>query len=276
MPEPSLGELQRMLFPLIRAADGVVPALRTGGLSRRRLAEVIVGDDLLGAVGRVGIYANMYFLRLQDALREAFPKLRAALGDEGFSGLCADYLEAHPSRHPSLRFLGDRLAAFLAGPGVARPRCPPLPVWAADLAALEWARYDLFDAADVPLLRLVDLQVMPPEAFATLPLHLAPGSRLLAVGHAVEQVWRTLHQQQQQPADIPARSGHLLLWRQDTFVYHRRIDEREAALLNDVCSGTQFGPLCERIATEAPDPAQAAFRLLARWARDGLLAAPPS
>jgi hypothetical protein len=33
-------------------------------------------------------------------------------------------------------------------------------------------------------------------------------------------------------------------------------------------SGTQFGPLCERIAAEELDPAQAAFRLLARWATD--------
>jgi hypothetical protein len=115
---------------------------------------------------------------------------------------------------------------------------------------------------------------MPPENFATLPMQLAPGSRLLAVEHPVEEVWRTLHQQLQ-PADVAVRPGHLLLWRQDTFVYHRRIDAREAALLDDVRSGTQFGPLCERIATEEPDPAQAAFRLLARWATDGLLAAPP-
>jgi hypothetical protein len=272
MPEPSLAELQRLLLPLIRGADGVIPALRTAGVSRRRLAELIDGDDRLGAVGRVGIYADMYLLRLQEALRDAFPKLRAALGDDGFGDLATDYLETHPSRRPSLRFLGDRLAAFLADPGAARPRCPPLPAWAADLAALEWTRYDVIDAADSPLLTLAHLQAMPPDAFATLPLQLAPASRLLAVQHSVEQVWRTL-QQQQSLADVPARSGRLLVWRQDTFVYHRRVDDQEAALLDEVRSGTRLGPLCERIAAGAPDPAQVAFRLLARWASDGLLAA---
>jgi hypothetical protein len=272
MPEapPSLRALESTLFALIRGPDGVTAALKANRISLRRLAALVDGDDRLGAARRVGIYADMYFLRLQDVLREAFPRLRAVLGDDDFGAMCTDYLDACPPRHPSLRFLGDRLAAFLAAPADARPRTPELPAWAADLAALEWARYDVFDAADAPLWTMPDLQALAPAAFATLPLRLAPGHRRVAVNHAVEEIWRALHKQQ--PASAPApRAGSLMVWRQETIVYHRRLDGPEAALLDQLAAGTSFGAICEQIARQASDPAAVAFKLLARWTGDGLL-----
>jgi hypothetical protein len=54
-------------------------------------------------------------------------------------------------------------------------------------------------------------------------------------------------------------------------VYHRRPDALEAELLDQLAAGTHFGAVCEQIADRAPDPAQAAFTLLARWVGDGLL-----
>jgi hypothetical protein len=271
MPEPpSLRELERTLFALIRAPDGVAAGLRPAGVSRRRLAALIDGDERLGPLGRVGIYADMYFRRLQDVLHQTFPKLRALLGDDAFGALCTDYLDACPSRHASLRFLGDRLPAFLSVSTSTRPHCRPLPSWFADLAALEWARYDVFDAADDPLRTMAQLQGLDPRAFATLPLRLARAHRRVSVGHAVENVWRSLHQQQP-PATADARHGQLLVWRQDTSVYHRRLDDLEAALLDQLASGTTFGAVCEQIAGQTPDPAPMAFKLLARWASDGLL-----
>jgi hypothetical protein len=277
MPDaPSLRELERTLFALIRAPDGVGPAMRARRLSKRRLAEIIAGDDRLDATGRVEIYADMYFLRLQDVLREAFPKLRAVLGDDAFGALCSDYLHTHPSRHPSLRQLGDRLAAFLAGPADRRPRCPAPPAWAADLAALEWARYDVFDAADAPLLAMPDLAALPPEAFATLLIQLAPGHHLVRLQHPVHTVWRAISKQQPVPEAGPSATT-LLVWRQENFVYHRPLDAREAGLLARAAGGIEFGAVCETIADapapgDAPeDPAHAAFQLLARWVGDGLL-----
>jgi hypothetical protein len=267
---PSLGELQRLLFALIRAPEGVPAALKATGISRRCLAGLVDADERLTAAGRAAIYADMYFLRLQEVLREMFPRLRALLGDDHFAGLCTDYLDACPSQHPSLRFLGDRLAAFLVGPAERRPRSPRLPAWAADLAALEWARYDVFDDADAPLWTTAGLQKLPPTAFATLPLRLAPAHRRVPVAHAIEDVWRALHRQLP-PGEARPRPGQLLVWRQDKLVFHRRPDPLEAALLDQLAAGTSFGAVCEQIADRSPDPAQAAFTLLARWAADGLL-----
>lgn len=266
---PSLRELQRQLFALIRAPGGVGDGLERLGLDEDALDAVVDGDDRLSAAGRVGIYADMYFLRLLDVLRGAFPKLAVALGDDAFAALAAEYLEAHPSRHPSLRHLGDRLPAFMREQGGA------LPPWAADLAALEWQRYDVFDEADAPLLTMERLRALPPTAFATLPIRLVPACRVLPAGFAVEEVWRAL-KADEAPPDMPAQDRTLLVWRQDTSVYHRAVEALEAELLPLARAGTTLGLLCERVAAqlEGDTAAQAVFRIVARWTSDGLLVEP--
>lgn len=276
---PSLRELERLLFGLIRAPDGVEPALAARGLSAAALAAVVAGDDRLSPLGRVGIYADMYFLRLLDVLRGAFPKLVTALGDDLFAAVATDYLDACPSRHPSLRHLGDRLAAFLRGPDDVRPHIEAgvLEPWAADLAALEWARYDVFDEADAPVLSLAALQALPPDRFPALPLKLIPAHRRLASDYPVEALWRALGDDQDEVAAPEAAPRHLLVWRQDGAVYHRAVDEREASLLARVPGGLPFGALCEELAArDESTAAETAFHLLARWTSDGLLCDGPA
>ena len=296
MPDaPSLRALERQLFALIRAPDGVEQALadrRIPGLTRRSLQRLLPGDGRLDGLGRLGIYAEMYFLRLQEVLRESFPKLATVTApvtsadESAFNALCTDYLDANPSRHPSLRHLGDRLPAFLGRPAAERPRCPELPDWAADLAELEWQRYDVFDEADAELLSMARLQALPPQCFPSLPIHLIPAHRRVTVEHAVEDVWRSINKSGHTTATFEEperRSGQLLIWRQDNFVYHRRVAASELAPLAAAAAGTTFAEVCEVIAADleraaeagapAEDPAKASFALLARWATDGLLQA---
>ncbi len=278
MPEPpSLRQLQQQLFALFRAPDGVEAALDSIGLSELELCQVVEGDARLSGLGRVGIYADMYFLRLRDVLRETFPKLAAALGDERFSAVVADYLQAHPSRHPSLRYLGQHLPAFLAASRERRPPSPELPAWAADLAALEWHRYDVFDAEDVPLLTLESLRGLAADGFGALSIQLATCCRILPVQHAVEAVWRTLRDEAP-VADVSQRSHSLLVWRQGLTVYHRPLEPLEAGVLELAEDGTTVAAICERVATDLAGgdavAAQTAFGLIGRWVTDELLVAP--
>src|SRR4029077_19404566 len=100
-----------------------------------RIEAAIVGDERASAIERLDVYANMYFFRILDALRGDYPKVLAVVGDDAFHNLATDYLQAHPSRHPSLRFVGAALPAFLRGHALAGPR-----PWLPGLAPLEWAR----------------------------------------------------------------------------------------------------------------------------------------
>src|SRR5262245_61237926 len=47
--------------------------------------------------GRLRIYREMYFLRIEDALGADYPSLKRRLGAGRFGTLCRAYIRAHPS-----------------------------------------------------------------------------------------------------------------------------------------------------------------------------------
>src|SRR4051812_11219845 len=73
----------------------------------------IVGDDRLDAGARLGVYARMYGARLIDVLFEDYPRVAALVGQDRFTGLARQYVAAHPSTHPSLRWFGRRFPDVL-------------------------------------------------------------------------------------------------------------------------------------------------------------------
>src|SRR5271156_2015518 len=107
---PRLRDLQRLLYRLITASDGVSEglaadsALKAGGLN-----EIIAGDERMGSADRLGIYADAYFFRLLDVCKEDFPATVAAIGEGEFHNLITGYLMAYPSDSPSVLYVGSHL-----------------------------------------------------------------------------------------------------------------------------------------------------------------------
>jgi Putative DNA-binding domain len=293
---PALAELQQRFFELVTAREGVAKELELRGLSPETLAAIIAGDARATAVDRLDVYANMYFFRILDVLRSDYPKLLAVLGDGAFHNLATEYLQAHPSRHPSLRFVGASMASFVEGHALARPR-----PWLVELAALEWARVDVFDRADQAPLAREDLMAIEPEDFATLPLVAIAACDLVPAAWAVEDLWRTLearsepegqaeraqgelaneddhagHAHGEDVSPEPALAGHaILVWRRGVVVSHRTVDARERRALEHLRAGTTFGALCTALVDEdSSDDAAAGYaaRLLGQWLADELLA----
>ena len=88
-----LAETQAWFYELVTARAPVVETVAARGPEARRLLEEIVnGDARSPAVARVEIYADMYFARLRDVLRDEYPKTRGLLGPSAFHDLVADYL----------------------------------------------------------------------------------------------------------------------------------------------------------------------------------------
>jgi hypothetical protein len=218
-------------------------------------------------VARLDIYANMYFFRIRDVLRDEYPKTVIQLGDDGFHNLVTDYLVACPPDHPSLREAGARLPAFLAAHPAARDR-----PWLAELARLERARLELVDAADAPAVALAELERIPPERFGALRLRLVASHALLENRFAIAPLWRASEPPSDPPAPVPAA---LLVWRRrDLDVYHRAVDAEEATCLRRLGrEDVTFEDLCATLAVGRTDEVAAvrAFELVARWAADGLL-----
>jgi hypothetical protein len=269
-----LDTIQRHLSRLIRAPEGVRPGLaESGDADGRALRSLLRGDERLGAEERLEVYANAYFLRIHDVLCEDFGALHAGLGPEWFHDLVTAYLPVHPPRQPSIRFAGDRLASFLADAEEALPFRRRFP-WAADLAKLEWALVDAFDAADASVVHREELASIPPDQWAELRFVFQPALQLLDLGWPVQGLRGTWDREESCDASgIEPRREPVAVWRHDEQVCHRALEPQEAAALELARDAGSFGSLCERLATEIGESAapERAAGLLARWLADGLV-----
>src|SRR2546427_6051753 len=136
---------------------------------------------------RSTLFPYTTLFRSLDCLAEDFPKTLAAVGPVRFHNLVTDYLLRHPSEHPSLRYLGQRLPRFIA----THPLLEAFP-YLADLARLEWARADVFDAPDVQPLSRDVLARLPQDRAGDARFTLIPAFALLRFDHQVVSFWRKL------------------------------------------------------------------------------------
>jgi len=280
----ALREAQKELAGWIRAPEGVAAALAeedrasggpASGAAIRRLEALIRSDFFFNETATTEIYANAYFHRILGVLSSDYPALQQALGRDPFNDLVTSYLLVAPSRHPSLRYAGSRLADFLSSHAAAagiRARAP----WAFELAVFEWARVDVFDVADGAVLTRASLASLAPEEFGALSLRLGPWARLRSFEYPVDHIWAAANRGEEINPDEAASTTNALVWRKEEAVRHRRVEQREDAALALVCRGIRFDELCEWAATEIGEseaPAQAAV-WLGQWVADGLLVAP--
>src|SRR5258708_21115752 len=70
------------------------------------IADAIADAPPLSVADRLGIYRNAYRVRLIEALDDTYPILHAVLRAEVFAALGEEFVAAHPSLHPSLRWSG--------------------------------------------------------------------------------------------------------------------------------------------------------------------------
>jgi hypothetical protein len=272
---PTLAEVQRRLWQLISAPDGVAAALAAeGDAEGRQLAGWIVDDAQLAAPRRLEVYANAYFQRIHDCLARDFGALAALVGEAGFHDLVTAYLIAHPSRHPSLRYVGEALPDYLARADAAVPFRRRWP-WAADLARLEWALGSVFDAADSLPLRRAALATVSPESWGDLVLRFRPTVALVETQWPVRRLYvESTAQEAPDPPTEPCPEA-VCIWRRDERVRHRALEPLETALLAAALGGAAFGDLCsdaaERVGNDRAPTVTA--ELLGRWIDEQLIAA---
>ena len=140
----------------------------------------------------------------------------------------------------------------------------------------EWAKGELLDAADSPVVGIEDIAAIPPDRWAAILPQLKPAVRRLALEWNVPSLWNAFDRGEAPP--VPARTDRAvdwLLWREDIVIRWRSIDPDEAWALQCCADGEDFGSictgLCERVGEDA-----AAFRAatyLKQWAADGVLKA---
>ena len=263
-----LKNLENLLYRLITAPSGVAEGLAAErDLDAAALGAIVLGDNRLSAEARVDIYANMYFYRLRDALKEDFPATLAVLGDENFHNLVTGYLLEYPPAEPSISYCGRYLPTWLRDHPL-RDGAP----FIADLAALERAIVEVFHGPDAAALEPDALRAIAPADWPSLKLRIDPSAQILALDWRVSDLLRAV--EEHRPWTPAQRAAvKVLVWRRNARVFHRDLEPAEADALDAASRNATFAEICERVAAnpDINDPAAAMNKMLARWLSDGLL-----
>lgn len=264
-------------------------AVRGGGLPPRSLLKATPQ----GGAARIDAYQHAYQARLAGALGDNFEVLALAMGDKAFATLARAYTEAHPSRQPSIRWFGHRLAAFMASRLESDDGLVPHPAMV-DLARLDWALRAAFDAADAPVLDASALATLSASAWPGMRLTVHPSVQRLSLAWAVGPAWHALRARADALADLsaggvggigdhelalppPEPLAHtVLVWRRGLATQWRSLDASEAALLAAVAAGRPFARWCVLAATLVDEPEAAVPLVVGRmqqWLAEGLLSA---
>jgi len=271
-PELALGGLQHWLQAVIEAPGPVKRALASREAARLvrpgRARDVVLPSKSLGADERVGVYQAMYLPRMLEALESDYPALAHFLGPAAWQRLVRAYVTAHPSRSYTLNELGRRLPEF-----VGRARVPR-PAFCRDLARLEWAVAEVFDAPETRALTETDFAAVAPRDWERARLVPVAALRLVELDHDAGAWLDSLKSEAHRRPKVSRRRSFLAVYRRDYAVMRREQTPAAFALLGDLVAAEPVGravtrALGRRRATRL-DGADAGFRLFRDWAAMGL------
>lgn len=225
-------------------AGSVLPELvtspsRDGALSsiQHCFAEYIVSDtsaelpdevDSAGPLpGQQGmqIYHRAFRERLTEVLADSYPKCERYLGTALFQELAYRYISGHPPQERHLGGYGTHFANLLIA---VYPDNTEL----YDLAQLEWALREVFDAADVPAWTVRDIEEAGPEACLASGAILHPSLRLHTLRTNAVSIWHAIDGDCEVPEVV--RSEHprvLAVWRKGLRPHFKSLDSDEAEFL---------------------------------------------
>ena len=237
--------MARAVMQPLTATERMQQKAPDGRSMRSYAARFIKPNDRLTSFERLEIYNRQYWFRLFSSMTEDFPGVRSVLGEKRFDAMCKAYLIDCPSRSFTLRNLGANLEPWLR----------KHPKWAGtkqqlvlDIARLEWADIEAFDAAAVPALRTEDLRGV---SGAGLRLQLQPYVQLLSFHYPVDDLLLAMRKEEEDKdfasnafeerrrkrkhvravAKLKPGAIFLVVHRIDNSVYFRRIEVEEFAVL---------------------------------------------
>ncbi|MEM9580111.1 MAG: DNA-binding domain-containing protein [Pseudomonadota bacterium] len=134
---------------------------------------------------RFDVYRNNVIVSLKEAMRTGFPIIEKLIGAENFNNLSGIFVRAHPPSDPRLALYGGAFPEFLAGFEPLK-HAPYL----ADVARLELAMRDSYNAAESQTLSGAAFAGLSPEQLAGARIDLAAATRLITSEWPLFDIWR--------------------------------------------------------------------------------------
>ena len=223
--------------------------------------ERVAGNERMRPESRLEVYREQFWLRHTGCLLEDFEALSALTGQKGWERLVEEYLAKHPPQSFTLRDLGEALPGFVT-------TCSWLPHHdlCTDMAHLEWAYVEVFDAADTAPLDTKTLSTIPEPAWQSARIELSPALRLLSLRYPVALLRRKIRLHEEWRTPETQQPQHLAVYRGlDRNLHHDVISPLAFALLEQLRDGAPLVPAAEAVALAHPDSAATLESELAGW-----------
>ncbi len=244
MLDVSLADLQQLLQGVIvhpgTTDEAVESAEVTTLIPEGRIEDVVLPSKALTPVERLGIYHGMYLLRMEEALATDYPGLKHFLGDAAFFDLVRGYVQAHPSRHTSLNRLGDHLPEYVKSARLPRA------AFCHDLARLELAVTEVFDAPETEVLSEDTIAAMPEDAWERVRLEPIAAFRTVALGYPAARYLDAVKASTRRRPRVHKEDTWVVVFRRDYSVYRQELSRPAYELLTDLAIGRTVGEAVHR------------------------------
>jgi hypothetical protein len=268
-----LDRLQRWMQSVVvhpgTVEDAVSDAQAQAEVAAARVGDVILPSAHLEPLQRLEIYHAMYPLRMEEALAGDYPGLKHFLGDREFLRLVEGYVQVHPSRSFTLNALGRHLPEHLRTAAVRKR------AFCHELARLELAIAEVFDAPETPALDEKAITAVPAEAWERARLVPIAALRVLALRYPASAYLDTLGDEAHRHPAIRRQDGWVAVYRRDFSVYRHDLSRPAHDLLADLVAGRTVGQAVgaalKRRGRARPQ-ADDLFRWFRQWAGAGMFA----
>ena len=184
-------------------------------------------------------YREQFWLRHFGCMAEDFPALQAVVGEERFAELCRGYFAAYPPSSFLLRDLGTSFARYLDETNQER--------FVRDLARVEWAFVEAFDAADAPPLDPESIASIAEDEWPRAVLTLHPSLQILDLAYPAEDV-RAAFRLRGEVLRPEAKPSPMVVYRRDLLLYVEPLEPPAYELLVRLQRGESLGAASEAVA----------------------------
>jgi hypothetical protein len=291
-----LEQIQKWMQAVIVHPLGIEQGLASDDARRHvdvdaaHVEQVVTRSTALSAVERLGIYGYAYYARLLECLKEEFPAVLAAVGEDAFASFALGYLQQYPSRSYTLFELGASFPRYLAEtrpPADDENGAPGPDVPEEDAAAASWMQFvielatfertvgEVFDGPgpeEGQMLAVANLAAVGGEQFLTARLIGVECLRLLSTEFPVDEFYKAARRKEEIAPPEPEQT-FLAVSRASYTVCHHRLSKTGYALLSALLAGDSVGDAIELVAgasdAEADELAANLQDWFAAWAARG-------
>ncbi|MEP6993081.1 MAG: DNA-binding domain-containing protein [Acidobacteriota bacterium] len=273
MPQPplelDLPRVQRWMQAVIIHPGSLEDAIETPSaraeVDPALIERVILPSKTLTPAERVGVYHGMYLLRMVEALEGDYPAVAHFLGSDAFADLVTRYVQVHPSVCYTFNRLGTEFPGFIrASRGIAQKG------FAADLARLELAVTEVFDAPQSPAWPAEEIARTPEDAWNGAVLQPIDAFRLLAFAYPVNAYLQSVKDDDHAHPDTGRAASYAAVYRKNYEVWRLDLSKPAYEFLRSLSKGRPFGKAVAEAARAHPNAGNRLFGWMRDWVAEGM------